>query len=57
MQLAPFVERRTFASTDMVGYLIAVKPERRLLSSKINVVEDALKHAGDSVLPNSNRYL
>ena len=24
---------------------------------EINVVEDALKHAEDSVLPNSNRYL
>ena len=25
--------------------------------SIVNVVEDALKHAQDSVLPNSNRYL
>ena len=35
--------------TDMVGYLSS--------GLEINVVEDALKHAPESVLPNSNRYL
>ena len=43
--------------TDMVGYLSSGKAGTQTSFLEINVVEDALKHAGDSVLPNSNRYL
>ena len=43
--------------TDMVGYLSSGKAGTRTSFLEINVVEDALKHAEDSVLPNSNRYL
>ncbi len=42
---------------DMVGYLSSGKEGTQTSFLEINVVEDALKHAGDSVLPNSNRYL
>ena len=44
-------------STDMVGYLSSGKAGTQTSFLEINVVEDALKHAQDSVLPNSNRYL
>lgn len=43
--------------TDMVGYLSSGKEGTQTSFLEINVVEDALKHAGESVLPNSNRYL
>ena len=43
--------------TDMVGYLSSGKAGTQTSFLEINVVEDALKHAEDSVLPNSNRYL
>ena len=43
--------------TDMVGYLSSGKEGTQTSFLEINVVEDALKHAEDSVLPNSNRYL
>ena len=43
--------------TDMVGYLSSGKAGTQTSFLEINVVEDALKHAQDSVLPNSNRYL
>ena len=43
--------------TDMVGYLSSGKAGTQTSFLEINVVEDALKHAGESVLPNSNRYL
>ncbi len=43
--------------SDMVGYLSSGKEGTQTSFLEINVVEDALKHAEDSVLPNSNRYL
>lgn len=43
--------------SDMIGYLSSGKAGTQTSFLEINVVEDALKHAGDSVLPNSNRYL
>ena len=43
--------------TDMVGYLSSGKAGTQTSFLEINVVEDALKHANDCVLPNSNRYL
>ncbi len=43
--------------TDMVGYLSSGKAGTQTSFLEINVVEDALKHAADCVLPNSNRYL
>lgn len=43
--------------TDMVGYLSSGKAGTQTSFLEINVVEDALKHADDCVLPNSNRYL
>ncbi|MDE5710901.1 MAG: pyruvate kinase [Bacteroides sp.] len=43
--------------TDMVGYLSSGKEGTQTSFLEINVVEDALKHAAESVLPNSNRYL
>ena len=43
--------------TDMVGYLSSGKAGTQTSFLEINVVGDALKHAGESVLPNSNRYL
>ncbi len=43
--------------TDMVGYLSSGKAGTQTSFLEINVVEDALKHAPESVLPNSNRYL
>ena len=43
--------------TDMVGYLSSGKAGTQTSFLEINVVEDALKHATESVLPNSNRYL
>ena len=43
--------------TDMVGYLSSGKVGTQTSFLEINVVEDALKHADESVLPNSNRYL
>ena len=45
------------SESDMVGYLSSGKAGTQTSFLEINVVEDALKHAGDSVLPNSNRYL
>lgn len=43
--------------TDMVGYLSSGKAGTQTSFLEINVVEDALKHADESVLPNCNRYL
>ena len=43
--------------TDMVGYLSSGKAGTQTSFLEINVVEDALKHAGETVLPNNNRYL
>ena len=43
--------------TDMVGYLSSGKEGTQTSFLEINVVEDALKHAEDTVLPNNNRYL
>lgn len=43
--------------TDMVGYLSSGKAGTQTSFLEINVVEDALKNAGDCVLPNCNRYL
>ncbi len=43
--------------TDMVGYLSSGKAGTRTSFLEINVVEDALKYAEESVLPNKNRYL
>ncbi|MCD8293593.1 MAG: pyruvate kinase [Prevotellaceae bacterium] len=43
--------------TDMVGYLSSGKAGTQTSFLEINVVEDALAHAADSVFPNSNRYL
>ena len=43
--------------TDMVGYLSSGKAGTQTSFLEINVVEDALKHADECVLPNSNRYL
>ncbi len=43
--------------TDMVGYVSSGKAGTSTSFLEINVVEDALAHAGESVLPNSNRYL
>lgn len=43
--------------TDMVGYLSSGKAGTQTSFLEINVVDDALKHAEDSVLPNKNRYL
>lgn len=44
-------------SSDMVGYLSSGKAGTQTSFLEINVVEDALNHAPDYVLPNSNRYL
>ena len=41
----------------MVGYLSSGKAGTQTSFLEINVVEDALKHAGETVLPNNNRYL
>lgn len=43
--------------TDMVGYLSSGKEGTQTSFLEINVVEDTLKHAAESVFPNSNRYL
>lgn len=43
--------------TDMVGYLSSGKAGTKTSFLEINVVEDALKHAEETVLPNNNRYL
>ena len=43
--------------TDMVGYLSSGKAGTQTSFLEINVVEDALKHADESAMPNSNRYL
>ncbi|MBR8708477.1 Pyruvate kinase [Bacteroides pyogenes] len=43
--------------TDMVGYLSSGKAGTQTSFLEINVVEDALKHAEGTVLPNKNRYL
>lgn len=43
--------------TDMVGYLSSGKAGTQTSFLEINVVEDALRYADESVLPNSNRYL
>jgi pyruvate kinase len=43
--------------TDLVGYLSSGKAGTQTSFLEINVVEDALKHADDTVLPNNNRYL
>ncbi|MDR0938408.1 MAG: pyruvate kinase [Mediterranea sp.] len=43
--------------TDMVGYLSSGKAGTQTSFLEINVVEDALKHANETVLPNNNRYL
>ena len=43
--------------TDMVGYLSSGKLGTQTSFLEINVVEDALKYAGETVLPNKNRYL
>ena len=43
--------------TDMVGYLSSGKAGTQTSFLEINVVEDALKHAGEMALPNQNRYL
>ena len=43
--------------TDLVGYLSSGKAGTQTSFLEINVVEDALKHSEDSVLPNKNRYL
>ncbi|MDR0962228.1 MAG: pyruvate kinase, partial [Mediterranea sp.] len=42
---------------DMVGYLSSGKAGTQTSFLEINVVGDALKYAGESVLPNKNRYL
>ena len=39
------------------GYLSSGKAGTQTSFLEINVVEDALKHAGETVLPNNNRYL
>lgn len=44
-------------ATDMVGYLSSGKAGTQTSFLEINVVEDALKYASESVLPNKNRYL
>jgi len=44
-------------STDMIGYLSSGKAGTQTSFLEINVVEDALKYAEESVLPNKNRYL
>ena len=43
--------------TDMVGYLSSGKLGTQTSFLEINVVEDALKYADETVLPNKNRYL
>lgn len=43
--------------SDMVGYLSSGKEGTQTSFLEINVVEDALKHAEETVLPNNNRYL
>lgn len=43
--------------SDMVGYLSSGKAGTQTSFLEINVVEDALKYAEESVLPNKNRYL
>ena len=43
--------------SDMVGYLSSGKAGTKTSFLEINVVEDALKHAEETVLPNNNRYL
>ena len=43
--------------SDMVGYLSSGKAGTKTSFLEINVVEDALEHAGQTVLPNNNRYL
>lgn len=43
--------------TDMVGYLSSGKTGTQTSFLEINVVEDALKYASETVLPNKNRYL
>ncbi len=43
--------------TDMVGYLSSGKAGTQTSFLEINVVEDALMHADECVLPNKNRYL
>ena len=40
-----------------VGYLSSGKEGTQTSFLEINVVEDALKHAEDTVWPNNNRYL
>ncbi|WP_291530552.1 pyruvate kinase [Bacteroides sp. UBA939] len=45
------------SATDMVGYLSSGKAGTQTSFLEINVVGDALKYSGDSVLPNKNRYL
>ena len=42
---------------DMVGYVSSGKAGTQTSFLEINVVEDALKHAEETVLPNKNRYL
>ena len=43
--------------SDMVGYLSSGKAGTQTSFLEINIVEDALKYADETVLPNKNRYL
>lgn len=55
--LRRLVKEDRLSTSDMVGYLSSGKEGTQTSFLEINVVGDALKHAAESVLPNSNRYL
>jgi pyruvate kinase len=55
--LRRLVKEGKLTNDDMVGYLSSGKAGTNTSFLEINVVGDALKHADETVLPNSNRYL
>ncbi|MDR0989621.1 MAG: pyruvate kinase [Prevotellaceae bacterium] len=55
--LRRLLKEKRLKPTDMVGYLSSGKAGTQTSFLEINVVEDALKYAPESVLPNHNRYL
>jgi pyruvate kinase len=55
--LRRLVKEGKLTTDDMVGYLSSGKAGTNTSFLEINVVGDALKHAEETVLPNSNRYL
>ena len=55
--LRKLLDDGVLCESDMVAYLSSGKQGTQTSFLEINVVEDALKHAGETVLPNNNRYL